>query len=70
MRAVVDIPVTVKCRIGIDDQDPEVALEAFTAAVEAAGADALIVHARKAWEYRGLLLRSLYATNAICRETG
>jgi tRNA-dihydrouridine synthase A len=49
MRAVVEIPVTVKCRIGIDDQDPEQALEAFTAAVKAAGADALIVHARKAW---------------------
>ena len=49
MKAAVDIPVTVKCRIGIDQQDPEVALETFTAAVEAAGADALIVHARKAW---------------------
>ncbi len=49
MKATVDIPVTVKCRIGIDQQDPEVALETFTAAVEAAGADALIVHARKAW---------------------
>jgi tRNA-dihydrouridine synthase A len=49
MRAVVDIAVTVKCRIGIDDQDPEQALETFAAAVEAAGADALIVHARKAW---------------------
>jgi tRNA-dihydrouridine synthase A len=49
MKAAVDIPVTVKCRIGIDQQDPEVALETFTAAVEAASADALIVHARKAW---------------------
>jgi tRNA-dihydrouridine synthase A len=49
MKAAVDVPVTVKCRIGIDQQDPEVALETFTAAVEAAGADALIVHARKAW---------------------
>jgi tRNA-dihydrouridine synthase A len=49
MTAAVDIPVTVKCRIGIDDQDPELALETFAAAVEAAGADALIVHARKAW---------------------
>ena len=43
------IPVTVKCRIGIDDQDPESALEIFAQAVEQAGADALIVHARKAW---------------------
>ena len=49
MKAAVRIPVTVKCRIGIDDQDPEAALDAFTAVVVAAGADALIVHARKAW---------------------
>jgi tRNA-dihydrouridine synthase A len=41
--------VTVKCRIGIDEQDPNQALFAFAATVEAAGADALIVHARKAW---------------------
>jgi tRNA-dihydrouridine synthase A len=39
----------VKCRIGIDDQDPEQSLFAFAEAVKAAGADALIVHARKAW---------------------
>src|SRR6266568_1378817 len=49
MKAAVKIPVTVKCRIGIDDQDPEVALGNFARAVKAAGADALIVHARKAW---------------------
>ncbi len=49
MRAAVRIPVTVKCRIGIDDQDPEDSLFAFTDAVKAAGVDALIVHARKAW---------------------
>jgi tRNA-dihydrouridine synthase A len=49
MKAAVAIPVTVKCRIGIDDQDPEVALAAFTEAAVAAGADVLIVHARKAW---------------------
>jgi tRNA-dihydrouridine synthase A len=49
MKAVVSIPVTVKCRIGVDDQDPEVALDALTATVRAAGVDALIVHARKAW---------------------
>jgi tRNA-dihydrouridine synthase A len=47
MKASVAVPVTVKCRIGIDQQDPEVALEALACAV--AGADALIVHARKAW---------------------
>jgi tRNA-dihydrouridine synthase A len=49
MKAVVAIPVTVKCRIGIDDQNPEVALATFASAVAAAGVDALIVHARKAW---------------------
>ncbi|MCS0493946.1 tRNA dihydrouridine(20/20a) synthase DusA [Ancylobacter sp. MQZ15Z-1] len=49
MKARVDIPVTVKCRIGVDDQDPEVALDRLADAVLAAGADALVVHARKAW---------------------
>src|SRR5476651_2175405 len=49
MKNAVRIPVTVKCRIGIDDQDPEVALDTLARAVVAAGADALIVHARKAW---------------------
>jgi tRNA-dihydrouridine synthase A len=49
MKEAVAIPVTVKCRIGIDAQDPETALEVFARAVEEAGADALIVHARKAW---------------------
>ena len=49
MKGAVTIPVTVKCRIGIDEQDPEQALEVFSAEVERAGADALIVHARKAW---------------------
>jgi tRNA-dihydrouridine synthase A len=49
IKAAVSIPITVKCRIGIDNQDPEQALEIFVQAVEQAGADALIVHARKAW---------------------
>jgi len=49
MKRAVRIPVTVKCRIGIDDQDPEMALDALARSVVAAGADALIVHARKAW---------------------
>jgi len=49
MKAAVSVPVTVKCRIGIDEQDPEPALENFTQAVKRARADALIVHARKAW---------------------
>jgi tRNA-dihydrouridine synthase A len=49
MKARVEIPVTVKCRIGIDQQDPEEALETFAGAVERAGVDGLVVHARKAW---------------------
>jgi tRNA-dihydrouridine synthase A len=49
MKDAVAIPVTVKCRIGIDDQDPEAALDALADAVVAAGVDALVVHARKAW---------------------
>ena len=49
MKREVRIPVTVKCRIGIDEQDPELALDALARGVVAAGADALIVHARKAW---------------------
>ena len=49
MKRAVRIPVTVKCRIGIDDQDPEASLDALARGVIAAGADVLIVHARKAW---------------------
>jgi tRNA-dihydrouridine synthase A len=49
MKRAVSIPVTVKCRIGIDDQDPEASLDALARGVIAAGADVLIVHARKAW---------------------
>jgi tRNA-dihydrouridine synthase A len=49
IKRAVKVPVTVKCRIGIDDQDPETALDALARGVVVAGADALIVHARKAW---------------------
>jgi tRNA-dihydrouridine synthase A len=49
MKARVAVPVTVKCRIGIDQQDPEEALNALTCAGKEAGVDGLIVHARKAW---------------------
>lgn len=49
MKAAVAVPVTVKCRIGIDEQDPEESLDTLTRIVVAAGVDALIVHARKAW---------------------
>ncbi|AWB48237.1 tRNA dihydrouridine(20/20a) synthase DusA [Gemmobacter aquarius] len=44
-----DVPVTVKCRIGVDDQDPEVVLPDFLARVSAAGVTHFIIHARKAW---------------------
>jgi tRNA-dihydrouridine synthase A len=49
MGTAVDVPITVKCRIGVDEQEPREALFAFAEAVKAAGATALIVHARKAW---------------------
>jgi len=49
MKNAVRVPVTVKCRIGIDEQNPDESLFAFTEVVKAAGIDALIVHARKAW---------------------
>jgi tRNA-dihydrouridine synthase A len=49
MKAVVKVPVTVKCRIGIDEQDPEETLFSFAEVLKVAGTDALIVHARKAW---------------------
>jgi tRNA-dihydrouridine synthase A len=49
MKREVKVPVTVKCRIGIDEQDTETALDALARRVVGAGADALIVHARKAW---------------------
>ncbi|MCI0600567.1 MAG: tRNA dihydrouridine(20/20a) synthase DusA [Beijerinckiaceae bacterium] len=49
MKARVKVPVTVKCRIGVDDQDPETALGSLAERVIAAGCDALIVHGRKAW---------------------
>jgi tRNA-dihydrouridine synthase A len=49
MRATVKIPVTVKCRIGVDEQDPESALPALIDACVAAGVTTFAVHARKAW---------------------
>lgn len=49
MAAAIAVPVTVKCRIGVDEQDPEPALDALADAVISAGAGALWVHARKAW---------------------
>lgn len=49
MTDAVDIPVTVKCRIGVDEQEPAETLPVFVAAVAAAGCAVFIVHARKAW---------------------
>jgi tRNA-dihydrouridine synthase A len=49
MRKAVSVPVTVKCRIGVDEQDPDVALPALARQVRDAGCETLIVHARKAW---------------------
>jgi len=53
MRAAVRIEVSVKCRIGVDEQDPSEALPRFLEAVRAAGIRSVTVHARKAW-LRGL----------------
>ena len=47
MKSVVSAPVTVKCRIGVDDQDPETALDTFADAVVTAGADAIWVPTTK-----------------------
>lgn len=49
MRDAVDVDVTVKCRIGVDDQTPEDVLPAFLDRVHAAGCDRFTIHARKAW---------------------
>jgi tRNA-dihydrouridine synthase A len=49
MKAAVSVPVTVKCRLGIDDQDTGAPLDRFVSRIVAAGVDELIVHARKAW---------------------
>lgn len=49
IREAVDVPATVKCRIGVDDQDPTVSLFATVDASAAVGVTTFIVHARKAW---------------------
>jgi tRNA-dihydrouridine synthase A len=49
MRAAVSIPVTVKCRLGVDEQDEYADLERFVETVRASGCETFIVHARKAW---------------------
>ncbi|MDC9833699.1 tRNA dihydrouridine(20/20a) synthase DusA [Rhizobium binxianense] len=49
MKRVATVPVTVKCRIGVDEQEPEQALPELITRVLDAGADAIWIHARKAW---------------------
>lgn len=49
MQAAVDVEVTVKCRIGVDDQTPEVVLPGFLETLRAAGVGRVAIHARKAW---------------------
>ena len=49
MREAVNIPVTAKCRIGVDDQDPETALPQLVTSCREAGVEVFIIHARKAW---------------------
>ncbi|MFQ6548722.1 tRNA dihydrouridine(20/20a) synthase DusA [Aestuariibius sp. 2305UL40-4] len=49
MREAVDVPVTVKCRIGVDDQVPEEVLPEFLRHIAEAGCERVIIHARKAW---------------------
>ena len=49
MRAAVSLPVTVKCRLGVDDQNPEESLRAMIADCAGVGGTIFVVHARKAW---------------------
>ena len=49
MARAVDVPVTVKCRIGVDDQDPAEVLPDFLSKMQNAGVEHVTIHARKAW---------------------
>ena len=49
MQGAIDLPVTIKCRIGIDDMDPEAGLDRFVAHIANAGVHVIYLHARKAW---------------------
>ena len=49
IREAVTVPATVKCRIGVDDQDPQVSLFATVDACAAVGIEVFIIHARMAW---------------------
>ncbi len=67
MQQVVQIPVTVKCRIGVDDQDSYQHLYDFTAKMQSAGVNLLIVHARKAW-LQGLSPRQNREVPPLCYD--
>ncbi|MFP4161905.1 MAG: tRNA dihydrouridine(20/20a) synthase DusA, partial [Ectothiorhodospira sp.] len=67
MKAAVEIPVTVKCRIGIDDLDSEAHLFRFVDRVASAGCDLFIVHARKAW-LQGLSPKQNREIPPLCYE--
>ncbi|MFN3234725.1 MAG: tRNA dihydrouridine(20/20a) synthase DusA [Gammaproteobacteria bacterium] len=64
----VNIPVTVKTRIGVDDQDSYEALQHFVKTVHAAGCDTFIIHARKAW-LKGLNPRQNRSKPPLCYDT-
>ena len=49
MKEATTLPVTVKCRIGVDDMDQNIHLDNFINEVSSAGCDTFIIHARKAW---------------------
>ncbi|WP_261395178.1 tRNA dihydrouridine(20/20a) synthase DusA [Salipiger bermudensis] len=49
MREAVEIDVTVKCRIGVDEQEPREVLPDFLEKISDAGCDRVVIHARKAW---------------------
>ena len=49
MKKSVNIPITVKCRIGVDDMDENVYLDKFIKEVSSSGCETFIIHARKAW---------------------
>ena len=49
MSRATSVPLTVKCRIGVDEQNPEIALRDFVARLADAGVRVFIIHARKAW---------------------
>ncbi|MGQ0587837.1 MAG: tRNA dihydrouridine(20/20a) synthase DusA [Gammaproteobacteria bacterium] len=68
MRAAVALPVTVKCRIGVDDSEEYAFLRAFVDAVAAAGCGTFIVHARKAW-LSGLSPKENREIPPLCYET-